>query len=200
MAYNYYDNFSGRASTNQAFQSNNLSNKFYHHGGIINSNNGRHYNHQQHLDRGSSVLTKNKKNMLIREERPSNVTGNVYYPGHDQPLMAMMVVDSSPSSPSSNSQEGGRGYSQIPGKQRMQSKKHNVTDKHYNKPGSASGEEKTLSRSSKKRVNGMTAGTTPALRSAKDEDYLTTKKVQQLNQNYICNLSFFHTECSNNSF
>ena len=180
MAYNYYDNFSGRTSTNQPFQSNNLSNKFYHHSGIINSNNDRHYNHQhpqQHVDRGSSVLMKNKKNMIIREERPSNMAGHVYYPGHDQPLMAMMVVDSSPSSPSSNSQEGGRGYSGIPGKQRMQSKKNNITDRNYSKPQSASGEEKIVSRSSKKRVNGMPTGTTPALRSAKDEDYLTTKKV-----------------------
>ena len=185
MAYNYYDNFSGRTSTNQPFQSNNLSNKFYHHSGIINNNNERHYNHhppqqqqqQQHLDGGSSVLLKNKKNMLIREERPSNMVGNVYYPGHDQPLMAMMVVDSSPSSPSSNSQEGGRGYSGIPGKQRIQTKKNNSADRNYSKLGSASGEEKIVSRSSKKRVNGITAGTAPTLRSTKDEDYLTTKKV-----------------------
>ena len=182
MAYNYYDNFSGRASRDQGIQSNNLSNKFYHHhSGIINSNNDRHYSHpQQPLDQDSSVLMRNKKNMLIREERPSNMAaGNVYYPGHDQPLMAMMVVESSPSSPSSNSQEGGRGYSGIPGKQQIQSKKNNIGGRNYSKAGSASGDEKILSRSSKKRVNGVTtAGTLqPKVRSAKDEEYLTTKKV-----------------------
>ena len=180
MAYNYYDNFSGRSSTNQqAFQQTN--NNFYHHQhhGGISQTNERHYNHQ--IDQDSSVVRRNKKNMLIRNERPTNMAhGNVYYPGHDQPLMAMMVVDSSPSSPSSNSQEGGRGYSGIPGKQRLQSKK--VTDRN-SKAGSASGDEKLLNRSSKKRVNGMTksnntTSTTPALRSAADEEYLTTKKVE----------------------
>ena len=178
MAYNYYDNFSGRSSTNQqAFQqtNNNFYHHHHHHGGISQTND-RHYN--QPIDQDSSVVRRNKKNMLIRNERPANMAhGNVYYPGHDQPLMAMMVVDSSPSSPSSNSQEGGRGYSGIPGKhQRLQSKK--VTDRN-NKAGSASGDEKLSNRSSKKRVNGMTKNlTTPALRSAADEEYLTTKKVE----------------------
>merc|ERR1712012_868262 len=51
------------------------------------------------------------------------------------------------------------------------------------KAGSASGDEKLLNRSSKKRINGITKNdntvtTTPALRSAADEEYLTTKKVE----------------------
>ena len=119
----------------------------------------------------------------MRNERPANMAhGNVYYPGQDQPLMAMMVVDSSPSSPSSNSQEGGRGYSGIPGKQQRNLQSKKVTDRN-SKAGSASGDEKLLNRSSKKRVNRITKNdstvtTTPALRSAADEEYLTTKKVE----------------------
>ena len=183
-SYNYYDNFSGRASTNHGFQTNNLSNRYYQHtgvSGIMNSSNDRRYNHQPSLDQDSSISRKNKKNMRIREERPtSNIAGNVYYPGQDQPLMAMMVVDSSPSSPSSNSQEGGRGYSGIPvlNHHRVSSKKNNITDRNYDtKTNSASGEEKPLSRSSKKRINGITGSVAPALRSANDEEFLTTKKV-----------------------
>ena len=185
MAYNYYDNFSGRSSTNrQAYQQTN--NNFFHHNqhhhGGNNQTNERHYHHQ--IDQDSSVVRRNKKNMLMRNERPANMAhGNVYYPGQDQPLMAMMVVDSSPSSPSSNSQEGGRGiYSGIPGKQQRNLQSKKVTDRN-SKAGSASGDEKLINRSSKKRVNGITknnntAATTPALRSAADEEYLTTKKVQ----------------------
>ena len=192
MAYNYYDNFSGRASTtNHGYQTNSLNSKYYYQhpnngvGGIVNNgvndSSGRYNHHQQQQPQQQSVQDPTGVQYRNKRNKHNRSTGNVYYPGQEQPVMAMMVVDSSPSSPSSNSQEGGRGYSGIPvGKQhRMQLKKMNLRDKSHSKADSASGEEKSIRSSSKKHVNGIatTEKAKTSRSAANDEEYLTTKKV-----------------------
>ena len=186
MAYNYYDNFSVGAS-NYGFQPNNLNNSFYQQ--TNGHHNDRIYHQQadssQHSGRNyhphpepATVIRRNKKNMLIQAHRPIPIVHdeNGYYPSNQQPSMAMMLVESSPSSPSSNSQEGGRGYSGVTTK-RLHSKKHQGTDRNRNhsKAENASGDDKSSSRAIQKRVKGMAGA--PSAQNAADEEYLTTKKV-----------------------
>jgi len=171
MAYNYYDNFSAASHHNH-------SNKSYHA-----QQNNSYYHEGTDFQANNAILRNNQKNMLSQEGHHNPYGGPSYYPNHQQqhhhqPLMAMMVVDSSPSSPSSNSQEGGRGHFS---KQRLHTKKKNITDKSssYSNTDNASGDgNKSLSRAIRnKRVKGMAGPSHQMLKSAADEEYLTTKKV-----------------------